>query len=534
MEIVEKLENILNENEALPFLFVGSGISRRYLSLPDWEGLLAEIASLIDENPLYFQRLKQKVREKVNPAENYNLFMTELCDRISSDLNDVWYNYEDGQFEDSRLEAGETIRDDNFNPLKFEISKFILSKKTLNNEYDDEIDLFKSLTDKSIAGVITTNYDCLMEDFFNFEKYSSQDELLFNQNFSVGEIYKIHGCATQPKTIMINADDYRKIDEKNRYIAAKLLTIFIEHPVIFMGYSLQDEDVQNVLEEIGNCLNQEQLQTLSTRLLFVKWNPDLDSTEVNLHTIKLNSGRVIQATEIAANSFIDTLHTLSQNKSKIPASAVRKLKKFMYTLAISETANEKILVQDIDNFIASDDYNVVVGFGPLPSTSEISKRGYTPIEAKEIYLDIILDDRDWDYRELVKRSLPKIAKSTNSSIPVFKYVRGLEPDEIPSEIKEIISKISGVESFIPNSQKKRFIKEESIRELVERHPENINRQLREIPFLREKLKKDELSQYLNNLIRDNKELYTGSNSNVRSTINKLIRILDYLKFHDDN
>ena len=78
----------------------------------------------------------------------------------------------------------------------------------------------------------------------------------------MGEIFKIHGSITEPDSLVVTQKDYDTFSIKNPYLAAKLITIFVEHPIIFIGYSLNDPNIISLISSIVSCLNTEKLRLL--------------------------------------------------------------------------------------------------------------------------------------------------------------------------------------------------------------------------------------------------------------------------------
>jgi hypothetical protein len=220
----EELVAHLKSFQTAPFLFVGSGMSRRYLGLEDWQGLLRRFADL---TPYPYARLRAEAN-----GDN-----AATASRIAAAFHDVWWD--NPEYEASRSEHEEDIKRSD-SALKIEVSRYMdqaLHDLDEEGEYEEEL---ARLRDVVVDGIISTNYDGLLEHLFpDLRAFVGQDDVLFSETQAVGEIYKIHGSSSQPNSLVLTAEDYADFNERNAYLAAKLLTIFADHPVVFLGYSMQ-------------------------------------------------------------------------------------------------------------------------------------------------------------------------------------------------------------------------------------------------------------------------------------------------------
>ena len=222
--------------------------------------------------------------------------LPKVATLIQHDFDLAWYDNVEGvrTLTDRELKKVE----DGVSPFKAEVAKFIEESSQLVDGYQSEIQALRNISLRNIAGVITTNYDAFFERLFSdYQTFVGQEELIFSSIQGFAEIYKIHGSITRPETIVINEEDYRVFREKSKYLTAKLLTIFMEYPIIFIGYSLSDRDVQTILNDLVECLPESKLQQLQDRFIFVEFDPQAMIPIVSPHTVAIGS-RMLSMTKI--------------------------------------------------------------------------------------------------------------------------------------------------------------------------------------------------------------------------------------------
>lgn len=453
------LKELLEKHPAAPFLFVGSGFSRRYLGLEDWAGLLSRFCGPIKEFGYYSSKADGDLPKAAS-------FMAE-------DYNDWWWSAPETLA--SRASYGDRVKSKS-DALKVEIANYIgsFSLETARaSEFGAEIASFSEI---AVDGVITTNWDFLIEELFpDFKVFVGQQELLFANPQSIGEIYKIHGSVSEPNSLVLTADDYQEFSSKNPYLAAKLVTIFVEHPIIFLGYSITDPHIRAIISSIAACLPQEKVAAFQENLIFVQRAKATETPSIERTTIQSDAFSVTMMVAKVSN-YGQVYAALTATKRKIPARVLRFFKEQLYELVHAPGDNAgKLAVVDFDEINSAENVEFVVGIGVARRQQELgekvdqltqdalSRKGYAGVSPDEIFKDCITLESRFNAPDLLSAAFPGLARSHRTFIPIFRYLRavGIDSREALAAskyegAKKVVAKISGADYSLGRSYVARY------------------------------------------------------------------------------
>jgi hypothetical protein len=513
--IKTQLVEIFKSRGAGPFLFVGSGFSRRYLGLEDWKGLLSKFCS--DEKPFEFY---------LATADGDYPKVARL---LAEDFNKNWWTSDDYK---ASVVKNKSKVSNITSALRIEICNYLSlldQTKAKNSEFAAEVELLASL---NVDGVITTNWDTFIEQLFpDYKPYIGQNELLFSNPQEIGEIYKIHGCSTHPNSLVLTDSDYEQFNDRNAYLAAKLITIFVEHPIVFLGYSLSDKNITQLLRSISLCIGKENIEKLRRNLIFVQ-RQSKDEKENISDTYVTIDGVQIPLVLVKSNDWIPIYEALSATKRKIPARVLRYCKEQLYELVQSSEPEKKLCVVDIDAIDQNEDIEFLVGVGVAAAHENgISGIGYAAIETKDLILDLLHNNGDYDSQQILDNVIRRAGKNTKN-VPVFKYLHetgvtnlesyeksGLELDKwVKRDIKDFRVKMYAAPFF-------RKYRHQSIDEIISScTPENASAY---IPFI----SKDKIDlNTLKDFLLANEEKIDIDISSYASNFRKLASLYDKLKW----
>lgn len=416
-------------------------------------------------------------------------------------------------------------------PFKCAIAEYLQGIMLHNPEYENEELLLKEVLANNISGIITTNYDTFIEDMMpDFKTYVSQKDLLFSSLQQLGEIYKIHGSVSDPNTIVINKADYTKFDEQSKYLAAKLLTIFIEYPIIFMGYSLSDPNIRKIISDIAACLDTKALEKLSNRFIMITRAKDENSDiKIQLNQYEVNQIH-IPMINIELRNYGDLYEALQTLKPSVPIKLLRLYRESFYEHTLTTTKVKNILVNIDDTHVKPDDLVFTLS---KPGTRSLL--GLTGIDAKDWYLNILYDTLKFTADDLLIYAYPKVYKD-NNKLPAYKLLTEATHSypEIENNLNTGIPENAGTEEIdrllnktLINTKYKRNYTNDTVQTIVNTYP--TAKAICEIQYLpQDNINIDELYTFLDTVYHEIPDIFSAPI--ISTAFKRLIRFYDWLKF----
>lgn len=191
----------------------------------------------------------------------------------------------------------------------------------------------------------------------------------------------------------------------------------MEHPIIFLGYSISDINIQNILESIMKCLTSEKVSILKNRFIFVEYDQDIEKIEMSEHTIQIES-KFLEMTKIKLKDFSILYDALSEKKNKIPAKILRYYKEELYKFVINNEPTNTIKVGNIEDERIKDE-DLVLAIGTI---TEVAFSGLKGFSANEWYRDIVMNDKRFNAEDILETVASKLQGENSNRLPLNKYL----------------------------------------------------------------------------------------------------------------
>ncbi|RFA37021.1 hypothetical protein CAI16_02805 [Virgibacillus dokdonensis] len=423
------LDQLIKNNE-YPIIFIGSGMSKRYLAdFPTWEELLQEYWNSIGKSRNFYSFLSTLSKDirKEHPEYNKDRLEFEtnisVAQYISEKYNEEFLN---GNVKVSGLDYQKAYHQD-ISAFKYSLSNRF---KTYNikSEMKSELTLFEQVLKKAQI-IVTTNYDNFIEDVYSKGgkeelKVYNNNSGFFNDTEGWAELYKIHGSVEECNSIVITKEDYALYDKNKILISAKLISAMVNSPIIFIGYSLKDVNVQNLISDFASQLPNEDSRKSAQRIIVVEreeGEPNIVEKQVREYTYGWNY------TLLKTDNYSKLFEKLSKINQGLSPYHVRKYNQVIKKLVVAKGKNgalESVLLTPYELESIESRINagkpIVLAIGDKATIFKMPN------------LVTYLKDYFFDKNEFMPEvALSFVARNpSNARIPFLKYINDVEIEEL--------------------------------------------------------------------------------------------------------
>lgn len=279
--------------------------------------------------------------------------------------------------------------------------------------------------------IITTNYDTLIEDEIKNLQIVSKDEDLPYTN-SNRMLIKMHGDFKN-KNIVLKKSDYDNYKKKFPLISTLVKGLFTTNTILFIGYSYNDVNVQQIMNWIKEILKEE-----TRKAFLVEFTKEDDKEEENSEQINRISLKLL------TKNNDEVLYTDKKEGFDNNYDYEKTLTKFLSDI-YNEKENvkqEKIFEIYINlNYLTEHNWNKLNKYSKIRIDEDWKRILYTRLEFKDIekYEEILFKSR-------IKKILQRINRNEKEILIPFSE-KGITPKR--KEQKNILEeKIEVEEKFL--------------------------------------------------------------------------------------
>ena len=205
---------------------------------------------------------------------------------------------------------------------------------------------------------------------------------------------------------------------------AQLLTFFMHHPIIFMGYSINDNNIKDILKTIFSYVttDSKQGEKIRSNFLLVEYEKDLENEEVVEHDIDSENYGVIKINKIKTDKFSSIYEALAELNLPISVMDIRKVQ----TVIKDIYAGGEIKVSIADNLddLANSEKILAIG-------SKDKVYIYKNVNDMIAEYFTIIENQDINVLELINKQ--SIAK--NQFFPIFGFAKVCKTISKASDLK---------------------------------------------------------------------------------------------------
>jgi hypothetical protein len=286
----------------------------------------------------------------------------------------------------------------------------------------------------------------------DLEVFVGQQDVLFAPTQAVGELYKIHGSIADPTSLVLTEVDYAAYWDRNPYLIAKILTLFVEHPMLLLGYSLTDPHIQRLLGNLISCLTTEQVKVLNGRLIFVRRTQPGQSDYLT-HAPMTIEGHTLEIQEVGLADFGDLYRILADLPQRMSVKLLRQVKRDLYQLAFNNPTQSRIFTINIEDDTDLDKVETVIGVGTM---AQLGAKGYAAFDRQDLFADMVTGNFAHNVVSLIDLLVPRIFKQAKFA-PIYYplHLAGrLNPDRtakdphlLPTRARQLIDGTTKLEPY---------------------------------------------------------------------------------------